>query len=99
MPNTKSAQRRMRGSVRKRLHNQSIKSRLRSLEKTYDGVLSQGKKEDAAAALRALSSALDKAAKTGVVNRVMASRKKSRLALRLNAARPPAAPTAPAAPA
>jgi len=38
--------------------------------------------------LRLLSSAFDKAVKTGVVNRPMANRKKSRLSLRLNAAKP-----------
>src|SRR5580658_2032334 len=98
MPNTKSAERRMRNSAGKRLRNHSIKSRLHTLERKYTDVLGEGKKEDALAALRTLSSALDKAAKSGVVNRTMASRKKSRLALRLNAIKPSAAPAAPAAP-
>ena len=85
MPNTKSAERRMRGSARKELINHSTKSRLHTLEKKYTAVLTAGKKEDAAAAYRTLASALDKAAKTGVVHRSQADRKKSRLALRLNA--------------
>jgi small subunit ribosomal protein S20 len=83
MPNTKSAERRMRNSARKKLHNRSIKSRLHTLERGYLQLLSSGKKEDAAKSLRALSSAFDKAAKTGVVHRATADRKKSRLALRL----------------
>ena len=33
MPNTKSAERRMRGNARKHLHNRSIKSNLRRVEK------------------------------------------------------------------
>jgi len=84
MPNTKSAERRMRNSARKRLHNRSIKSRLHALEKKYLALVGAGKKSDAAQALRDISSAFDKAAKTGVVHRSAASRKKSRLSLRLN---------------
>jgi len=83
MPNTKSAERRMRNNARKNLHNRSIKSRLHTLEKDYLEVLAAGKKDDAAQQLRALSSAFDKAAKSGVVHRATADRKKSRLALRL----------------
>ncbi len=83
MPNTKSAERRMRNSARKNLHNRSIKSRLHTLEKSYLELLDAGKKDDAAKQLPALSSAFDKAAKSGAVHRATADRKKSRLALRL----------------
>jgi len=74
----------MRNSARKRLHNRSIKSSLHQLEKKYVALLTAGKKEDATASLRAVSSAFDKAAKSGVIHRSMASRKKSRLAARLH---------------
>jgi small subunit ribosomal protein S20 len=90
MPNTKSAGRRMRNSARKELQNHSTKSRLHNLEKSFADLVGAGKKDEAAAALRLLSSAFDKAVKTGVVNRPMANRKKSRLSLRLNAAKPAA---------
>ena len=83
MPNTKSAERRMRNSARKALQNHSVKSRLHTLEKKYLGLLTEGKKDDAAKSLRELSSAFDKAAKSGAVHRATANRKKSRLALRL----------------
>ena len=83
MPNTKSAERRMRSSERKHIHNRAIKSRLHTLEKKYLGLIDAGKKQEAAVALRGLSSAFDKAAKTNVVPRGRANRKKSRLALRL----------------
>ena len=83
MPNTKSAERRMRNSARKNLRNRSIKSRLHTIERSYLDLLSAGKKDDAAKQLRTLSSAFDKAAKTGAVHRATADRKKSRLALRL----------------
>ena len=83
MPNTKSAERRMRNSARKNLHNRIVKSRLHTLEKSYLALLSAGKKDDAAKELRTLTSAFDKAAKSGTVHRAAADRKKSRLALRL----------------
>ena len=82
MPNTKSAERRMRNSARKKAHNRSIKSRLHSLERRYVELLAAGKKDEAAKALPSVSSAFDKAAKSGVVHRATADRKKSRLALR-----------------
>jgi small subunit ribosomal protein S20 len=84
MPNTKSAERRMRSNERRRQHNRSIMSRLRHLEKDYRELLSAGKKDEAAKAYRDVASAFDKAAKSGVVHATTACRKKSRLALALN---------------
>ena len=84
MPNTKSAARRMRSSARKAEQNRSIKSRLSTLERKYAALVVSGKKTEAGTALRDLTSALDKAAKTGVVHKSTASRKKSRLTTRLN---------------
>ena len=83
MPNTKSAERRMRSSARKQAHNRSTKSRLHTLERNYLQLLGAGKKDEATKALPTVSSAFDKAAKAGVIHRATADRKKSRLALRL----------------
>jgi small subunit ribosomal protein S20 len=85
MPNTKSAERRMRNSARKHLQNQATKSSLSTWEKKYLAFVKAGKKDEAASSLRSLASALDKAAKNGVIHQATASRKKSRLTLRLNA--------------
>jgi small subunit ribosomal protein S20 len=85
MPNTKSAERRMRSNVRKQTRNRSTKSRLGTLERRYAALAGEGKKDEAAGALRSLTSALDKAAKTGVIHWAAADRKKSRLSARLNA--------------
>ncbi|MSU19926.1 MAG: 30S ribosomal protein S20 [Pedosphaera sp.] len=85
MPNTKSAERRVRNSARKQTANHSVKSRLKTLEKNYLSLASAGKKEEAASALRTVTSAFDKAAKSGVVHKSTAGRKKSRLTLKLNA--------------
>lgn len=95
----------MRNNARKRLQNHSVKARLHTLQISYAELLGAGKKEDAAKALRTLSSALDKAAKSGVIHHARASRTKSRLNVRLNAsgktpapaAAQPPSPSAPAA--
>ena len=85
MPNTKSAERRMRGSARKQARNTSIKSRLHTLEKKYVAALATGKKDESTKALREVTSAFDKGVKAGVLKKATASRKKSRLSIRLNA--------------
>jgi len=84
MPNTKSAERRMRSSERKHLHNRSIISNLRKLEKGYRQLLVEKKKTEAAKALSGVNSALDKAAKSGVIHSTTANRRKSRHAAALN---------------
>jgi small subunit ribosomal protein S20 len=90
MPNTKSAERRVRNSARKHLRNQGVKSRLHTLQRNYEDLLGAGKPDDAGKALRTLTSALDKAAKRGVIHKSRANRSKSRLSLRLHAANKPA---------
>ena len=74
----------MRGSARKHLHNQMIKHRLKTLERNYLAAVNAGDKQLAADKLRLVASAFDKAAKRGVIHQGNASRKKSRLATRLN---------------
>lgn len=83
MPNTKSAERRMRSSARRHAQNQSSKARLKTLEKKYLSLVTSGKKDEATTALRNITSAIDKASKSGVVHANTASRKKSRLTLKL----------------
>jgi small subunit ribosomal protein S20 len=98
MPNTKSAAKRVRGSATKAARNRRVKNRLKTLEKRYLVMIKDGNHEEAAKALPAVASAYDKAAKCGVVRKEKASRKHSRLQLRLNAAtRPAAAAAAPQA--
>ena len=70
----------MRSSARKQLANHSLKSRLKTLQRSFLAVAASGKKDEATAAYRAVTSAFDKAAKTGVVHKATANRKKSRLA-------------------
>lgn len=84
MPNTKSAEERMRNSARKQVRNRATTTRLHSLEKKFSLSITAGKKDDAKKAYQDVCSALDKAAKTGTIPATRASRKKSRLALQLN---------------
>lgn len=83
MPNTKSAERRARVGARRHARNKSVKTRLRTLERKYRTLVTAGKTEDASKALRDATSALDKAAKKGVIPKRRASRKKSRLSVSL----------------
>ncbi len=76
MPNTKSAERRMRSNERKHQHNRSIKSNLRRVEKDYRALVTAGKKAEAAKALPSVHSILDKAVKSGVTARNPASRRR-----------------------
>jgi small subunit ribosomal protein S20 len=85
MPNTKSAERRVRSNSIRAASNRGLKSRLARLEKGYRSLVVAGKKAEAVAALRGVASALDKAAKTGVIHRATADRKKSRLSVLANA--------------
>ena len=83
MPNTKSAERRTRVSARRQARNRSVKTRLNTLEKKYRTLVASGKSDEAGKALSLAASALDKAAKRGVIPKGRADRKKSRLALSL----------------
>lgn len=97
MPNTKSAAKRVRGSATKAIRNRRVKNRLKVVEKRYLALIKDGKLDEAAKALPGVASAYGKAAKAGVVHKVKASRKHSRLQLRLNSVTRPKAPAAVAA--
>ncbi len=83
MPNTASAAKQARASLRRQRHNKSIKSRLHTLERKFFALLGEKKSTEAAATYQSLTSALDKAAKVQVIHANTASRKKSRLAKQL----------------
>ncbi len=83
MANTKSAEKRMRSSERHRVRNRGAKSRLRKLEKDCLTAVAAGKKDEATKHFQSVCSALDKAAKGGVIPKPTANRKKSRLAIKL----------------
>ena len=83
MPNTKSAERRMRSNARKEARNHSTKSYLHTLERKLLASIKADKADEATTNYRGFCSAYDKAVKAGVIHSSTASRKKSRLAARL----------------
>lgn len=80
MPNTKSAAKAMRQSSRRRTNNIKTKDKFKAAAKKVKKLIESGAVEDAMQALRLAMSALDKAAKKGVIHKNTASRKKSRMA-------------------
>lgn len=79
MPITRSAKKALRQNIRRRLQNLLKKESYKSAIKTYKKLAASKNLEDAKAALRSVYKALDKAAKTGVIEKNKASRLKSRL--------------------
>ena len=88
MARTRSAAKQARAGLRRQAHNKAIKARLHTLERKFLDCIEAKQAPEAASALRTVSSALDKAAKTQVIHRNLASRKKSRLAARLKTLAP-----------
>lgn len=77
----------MRSSERKAVHNRSIRTKVRTMEKNYRRLAAEQKVEEAGEALAGAFSVLDKAAKTGVIKQTKADNKKARLAANFNKTR------------
>jgi small subunit ribosomal protein S20 len=80
MPNTKSAAKAMRQAKRRTVFNLATKTKFRTAVKTTRKAIVASQKPEAVESLKKAMSALDKAAKKGVIHKNTASRKKSRLA-------------------
>lgn len=80
MPNTKSAAKAMRQSKRRQEFNSRTKQFFKDAVKSVRKLIKEGKKSEAAEAMKKAMSALDKAAKKHVIHKNTAARKKSRLA-------------------
>ena len=74
MANTKSAAKRTRQMLRRSVHNRSVKTHLRRLQKQI-----RSAPERSTDQIRAAISAIDKAAKRGIIHRNVANRRKARL--------------------
>lgn len=85
MANHKSALKRARQNEKKRLRNKSTKTRIKNVEKSVRLAVNENSKETALNQLNAAQSAIDKAAKKGVIHKNTASRKLSRLSRQVNA--------------
>jgi small subunit ribosomal protein S20 len=78
MPITKSAKKAIRVSSRKKGYNDLLKRKMKEVMKKIEKIAKTDKKE-AEKILSSAFSAIDKAAKRGVIKKNNASRKKSRL--------------------
>lgn len=81
MANTRSAAKRSRQTQRRALRNRSVKAHLRSLQKPIRSAPAPNPDE-----IHLVISAIDKAAKRGIIHRNAANRRKARLNERLAAA-------------
>lgn len=79
-----SAEKNIKQSAKRKLRNIAAKSELKSAFKKAGDTIAQGKKEDAATAVRDAMSLIDSDAKKGIIHRNKADRKKSRLAKKYN---------------
>ncbi len=88
MANTKSAQKQIRVSQKKRARNKPVRSQAKTLVGKAEELIFSGDIEPAQGAVTAAISSLDKAARKGVLHPNSAARRKSRLAKKLNKAQP-----------
>ena len=82
MPNIKSAKKRVKVSEKKNLRNRMIKSAVRTSVKKLEAAIAADP-QTANAQLVVTTSAIDKAASKGVMDKNAANRKKARLAKQL----------------
>ena len=86
MPQIKSAQKQMRVAEKRQLHNKSIRTLCKTRITKAERLIFSGELESAQAAVVTAISALDKAAKKGVIHPNNAARRKARLMKKLNEA-------------
>lgn len=85
MPNIKTAIKRVKQNEKRRLHNASQKSALRTAVKAVETAVANNEVETAKAALVYATKKLDMAASKGLIHKNAAANKKSRLAKKVNA--------------
>ena len=86
MPVTKSAQKQVRVTERRRLRNKSVRSLCKTNITKAERLIFSGELELAREAVIAAISSLDKAAEKGIIHPNNAARRKSRLMKKLNEA-------------
>ncbi len=84
MANIKSAKKRIKVTEAKTLRNKMVKSSLKTAIKKYETAILAGNKEEAKTTLDSAIRSIDMAASKGIIHKNVASRKKSRLTIRLN---------------
>lgn len=79
MANSASAKKRARQAIKRRAHNMSLRSGMRTAVKKVESLILEGNKETAIAAYKTAVKALDAAVSKGLIHVNKAARKKSRL--------------------
>lgn len=79
MANTKSAAKRSRQAVVRTERNSSVLTGLKNQQKKFRKAIAEGNLEAAKAGYQSVVSALDKAAKRGVIHKNVANRRKSQI--------------------
>lgn len=87
MAHSLSAKKRVRQNIKARARNRSRKELIKNQTKSFIAALGKGDVAEAATELNKVVSRLDKVAAKNTIHRKAASRKRSRLTLRLNALR------------
>jgi small subunit ribosomal protein S20 len=85
MANTSSAKKATRAAARRATVNQARTSRVRSMVRKVEEAILGGKKQDAESALAAAAPEVMRGAQKGIMHKNAASRKVSRLTLRVRA--------------
>jgi small subunit ribosomal protein S20 len=86
MANTRSASKRARQTTKRSLRNRSVLTRLRGMQKGVSAAGSKPEPKD----VSAMISAIDKAAKRGIIHKNAANRRKARLNKSLGVSAPSA---------
>ena len=86
MPQTKSAQKQVRVSEKRRARNKSVRSQTKTNITKAERLIFSGELETAQGAVVTAVSSLDKAAEKGIIHPNNAARRKSRLMKKLNEA-------------
>jgi small subunit ribosomal protein S20 len=81
---SKSAEKRLRQNVTRRLRNRRRKAKVKDSVRAFEAAVTAGDAAKAAEQLKAASRQLDRVAAKGTMHKKTAARKKSRLARRLN---------------
>lgn len=84
MANIKSAIKRVKTNEKRRAHNASFKSAMRTAIKKFEAYVANNDVEQATAAFKVATKKIDKAASKGIIHKNAAARFKSRLAKKLN---------------
>ena len=86
MANHKSAVKRARQNIKRRLRNRALKSSYRSEVKKFIALIAEKKLDDAKSMLPSIHKVIDKANTKGVLTKNTASRNKSKITIMLNKA-------------